>query len=236
MSVSESKAQGGWSLPAANPAGLMWFGLLLVSALPIYWIGLKSLGAAWITPEYSHGPLIPLISLYLFLRELRQHPPCPARHPGQPLAGHRDAAVRAGLRHLRQPGAHPRRGDLCADRLGRRRHADRLWLDARQAAFPARRASGVHAAAAAVPVLASCRCSCRVSRRNWASGHAADGRCAGVPGRQHHRPWGLQAAGGRGLFGPALPVPDPVLFLPVLDPLPRPVLAQGRAVPDRPRR
>ena len=81
MSVSESKAQGGWSLPAVNPAGLMWFGLLLVSALPIYWIGLKSLGAAWITPEYSHGPLIPLISLYLFLRELRRTPPAP---PGTP--------------------------------------------------------------------------------------------------------------------------------------------------------
>jgi exosortase D (VPLPA-CTERM-specific) len=83
MSVSESKAQGGWSLPAVNPAGLLWFGLLLVSALPIYWIGLKSLGAAWITPEYSHGPLIPLISLYLFLRELRRSPPAP---PGTPAS------------------------------------------------------------------------------------------------------------------------------------------------------
>lgn len=75
-----------------NPAGLLWFALLVASALPIYWIGLESLGAAWITPEYSHGPLIPLISLYLFLRELRQRPPAAAgtpadRRPGILLLG-----------------------------------------------------------------------------------------------------------------------------------------------------
>jgi len=33
---------------------------------------LISLGDAWSTPEYSHGPLIPLLSLYLFLRQLRE--------------------------------------------------------------------------------------------------------------------------------------------------------------------
>lgn len=58
-----------------NPTGLFWFVALIVVAFPIFWLGLKSLGSAWITPEYSHGPLIPLISLYLFLRELRQAPP-----------------------------------------------------------------------------------------------------------------------------------------------------------------
>ena len=61
-----------------NPLGLGWFGLLIVVALPIYWLGFVSLGAAWITPEYSYGPLIPLISLYLLLRELRLNPPPPA--------------------------------------------------------------------------------------------------------------------------------------------------------------
>ncbi len=66
---------------ALNPLGLGWFALLVVAALPIYWIGLVSLGHAWITPEYSHGPLIPLISLYLFLRELRHSPPA---LPGTP--------------------------------------------------------------------------------------------------------------------------------------------------------
>ncbi|GFE52458.1 hypothetical protein So717_42110 [Roseobacter cerasinus] len=57
-----------------NPTGLLWFGLLVIAALPVFWMGLASLLVAWSTPEYSHGPLIPLISLYLFLRELRNAP------------------------------------------------------------------------------------------------------------------------------------------------------------------
>ena len=60
---------------AANPKGLFWFMLLIGAAVPVYWLGFESLAGAWMTPEYSHGPLIPLISLYLFLRELRQAPP-----------------------------------------------------------------------------------------------------------------------------------------------------------------
>ena len=64
------------TLPALNMAGLFWFTLLLLGSVPIFWIGIVSLGAAWSTPEYSHGPLIPIISLYLFLRELR-HAPTP---------------------------------------------------------------------------------------------------------------------------------------------------------------
>ncbi|MCG7522411.1 VPLPA-CTERM-specific exosortase XrtD [Ruegeria sp. Ofav3-42] len=61
--------------PTINPAGLAWFLLLLAGSVPIFWIGLVSLGQAWTTPEYSHGPLIPVISLYLFLREMRGMPP-----------------------------------------------------------------------------------------------------------------------------------------------------------------
>lgn len=53
--------------------GVMFAALVLVS-LPIFWFGFESLIAAWSTAEYSHGPLIPLISLYLFLRELRKSP------------------------------------------------------------------------------------------------------------------------------------------------------------------
>lgn len=54
--------------------GLAWFVLLLLAALPVFWPALVSLGAVWLTPEYSHGPLIPLISLYLYLREMRDAP------------------------------------------------------------------------------------------------------------------------------------------------------------------
>ena len=52
---------------------------LTIAAIPVFWIGLASLVEAWSTPEYSHGPLIPIISLYLFLRELRNGPPLPER-------------------------------------------------------------------------------------------------------------------------------------------------------------
>jgi exosortase D (VPLPA-CTERM-specific) len=87
MSVSGSKVQnGGWA-SAVNPVGLGWFSLLILSALPIYWIGLKAMGEAWLTPEYSYGPLIPLISLYLLLRELRANPPAPPGTPTDRRAG-----------------------------------------------------------------------------------------------------------------------------------------------------
>ncbi|MCB2129764.1 MAG: VPLPA-CTERM-specific exosortase XrtD [Rhodobacteraceae bacterium] len=55
--------------------GFALFVALLVASLPIFWIGFQSLLKAWSTAEYSHGPLIPLISLYLFLRELRRAKP-----------------------------------------------------------------------------------------------------------------------------------------------------------------
>lgn len=70
------------SLPATvriNPVGLIWFILLVGCAVPVYWLGFKALGRAWMTPEYSHGPLIPVISLYLFLRELRRAQAEPGR-------------------------------------------------------------------------------------------------------------------------------------------------------------
>lgn len=69
-----------------NPVGLFWFLLATLTAIPVFWIGFESLGRAWMTPEYSHGPLIPLISFYLFLRELRHDPIDPSaprnRWPG----------------------------------------------------------------------------------------------------------------------------------------------------------
>jgi exosortase D (VPLPA-CTERM-specific) len=64
--------------PPATGSGLGGFAifvLLLLGSVPIFWIGFVSLFNAWSTAEYSHGPLIPAISLYLFLRELRRMPP-----------------------------------------------------------------------------------------------------------------------------------------------------------------
>lgn len=77
--LSPGHSTRAWPL---NPLGLGLFVLLVAAALPVFWIGITSLGRAWITPEYSHGPLIPVISLYLFLRELRATPPAP---PGTPV-------------------------------------------------------------------------------------------------------------------------------------------------------
>lgn len=58
-----------------NALGFAAFVLLAVAAFPVFRSGFAELFAAWSTPEYSHGPLIPLISLYLFLRELRRAGP-----------------------------------------------------------------------------------------------------------------------------------------------------------------
>ena len=58
-----------------RPLGLALFVALCLASLPVFWFGFQSLIGAWSTAEYSHGPLIPWISLYLFLRELRHDPP-----------------------------------------------------------------------------------------------------------------------------------------------------------------
>lgn len=76
MSVSEISSSRRFGLRSfdVNKAGLFWFMLLIAASLPVFWLGITFLGKTWATPEYSHGPLIPLISLYLFLRELRNSP------------------------------------------------------------------------------------------------------------------------------------------------------------------
>lgn len=72
MTRFQSSLRGAFSGRVLNPVGFGLFVILVLLAIPIFWIGFVSLARAWTTPEYSHGPLIPIISLYLFLRELRQ--------------------------------------------------------------------------------------------------------------------------------------------------------------------
>lgn len=58
----------------AFPSGFGVFLLLLAAAVGFFWFGIVSLGEAWSTAEYSHGPLIPLLSLILFLKHLKDVP------------------------------------------------------------------------------------------------------------------------------------------------------------------
>ena len=74
MPTSGKSMSGKSTRAPLNIGGMVCFVLLLAASVPIFWIGLVSLAEAWSTPEYSHGPIIPLISLYLFLRELRRAP------------------------------------------------------------------------------------------------------------------------------------------------------------------
>ncbi len=72
-----------------NRYGMWWFLLACLAVIPVFWTGFVSLGDAWLTPEYSHGPIIPLLSGYLFLRDMRKVPtpsaPVTDRGPGLAL-------------------------------------------------------------------------------------------------------------------------------------------------------
>ncbi len=56
-------------------SGVLWIGVALVGCVAFFWGGMVSLFDAWSRPEYSHGPLIPVIAGFLFLREFRNPPP-----------------------------------------------------------------------------------------------------------------------------------------------------------------
>lgn len=62
--------------------GLFWFLVAVVGAAVFFADGLDALFTAWALPEYSHGPLIPILSGLLFLRQLKEYPvdPGPKRN------------------------------------------------------------------------------------------------------------------------------------------------------------
>ncbi|WP_392665128.1 VPLPA-CTERM-specific exosortase XrtD [Amaricoccus sp. B4] len=74
-----------------NLAGMAWFFLAIFSTLPLFWFGLYGLSEDWARPEFSHGPVIPLLSFYMFLHEMKQVPPPAApvtdRWPGVLVIG-----------------------------------------------------------------------------------------------------------------------------------------------------
>ncbi|WP_272010719.1 VPLPA-CTERM-specific exosortase XrtD [Roseovarius sp. ZX-A-9] len=57
--------------------GLVWLVVIVLAAAVFFSAGFDVLFDAWSRPEYSHGPLIPVLSGLMFLRELKQYPPQP---------------------------------------------------------------------------------------------------------------------------------------------------------------
>ena len=76
MSVSAEIGQKNRPASYLTP-GLFWLGLAVLGALVFFRDGAAALLEAWSRPEYSHGPLIPVLSGLLFLRQLKQYPPDP---------------------------------------------------------------------------------------------------------------------------------------------------------------
>ena len=72
--------------PVGNLAGPLWLAAAAISALVFFEEGIGALLAAWGTAEYSHGPIIPVLSGLMFLRQLKAWPPEPGavadRWPG----------------------------------------------------------------------------------------------------------------------------------------------------------
>lgn len=66
--------------------GACWLVVAALAAFLFFQDGFEVLFEAWSKPEYSHGPLIPVLSALMFLRDLKQHPAQPGpksnRWPG----------------------------------------------------------------------------------------------------------------------------------------------------------
>jgi len=75
--ATNPSAGASWITP-----GIFWLLVTLVGAGVFFADGLDALFAAWALPEYSHGPLIPILSGLLFLRQLKEFPidPGPKRN------------------------------------------------------------------------------------------------------------------------------------------------------------
>lgn len=69
QTASKSEREGGFKVEA----GFAYFVITVIGLALYFRDGILSLFAAWSKPEYSHGPLIPLVAGYLILRELRDN-------------------------------------------------------------------------------------------------------------------------------------------------------------------
>ena len=74
MSLTSSNVQTRFSISAFSNWGMFWLFLALIAAGIFFSNGINALLVAWQLPEYSHGPLIPVLSGLLFLRQLKEVP------------------------------------------------------------------------------------------------------------------------------------------------------------------
>lgn len=77
MSMTSANRQPDRLLGSFSGWGLVWFALAVLGAAVFFAPGLDALLIGWQLPEYSHGPLIPVLSLLLFLRQLKSVPERP---------------------------------------------------------------------------------------------------------------------------------------------------------------
>lgn len=54
-----------------------WLVLAAGALAAFHWDALQSLAVAWRRPEYSHGPVVPLVAAYVMLRSLHRRQPAP---------------------------------------------------------------------------------------------------------------------------------------------------------------
>lgn len=91
MATGIRRLDGALSAEGVNLRGVFWLALAILSTLPLFWFGLTGLAEAWSRPEFSHGPVIPILSFYMFLREMKAVPPPAApvtdRWPGVVVIG-----------------------------------------------------------------------------------------------------------------------------------------------------
>ena len=53
---------------------VFWLVVAAIGSIAFFWKGFEALLSAWTRPEYSYGPLVPIITGYMTLREIKRHP------------------------------------------------------------------------------------------------------------------------------------------------------------------
>ena len=89
MSTTNPLARLPGTLGVLRTWGFFWLVVAVLGAIVFFQDGIGELFRAWQLPEYSHGPLIPVLSSLLFLRQLKTVPVVPGvlpdRWPGVAL-------------------------------------------------------------------------------------------------------------------------------------------------------